>query len=110
MQIKDPVPEIMRLEQLALQIKEGAIRLPRFQRPFVWQRSDMLKLLDSIYKGYPIGSVLIWNSSQRLNSEKNIAGITVNLADFFLLSDQLSIGRPAAVNDPLRSALLGWCW
>lgn len=81
MRFRDPVPEIVRLETLALDIKQGAIRLPKFQRPFVWQKPDMLKLLDSIYRGYPIGSILVWNSSQMLNSEKEIAGITVNVED-----------------------------
>ena len=44
MQIKDPKPEIMRLEELALLVKSGDIKLPRFQRPFVWKQADMLKL------------------------------------------------------------------
>lgn len=81
MQIKDPKPEIMRLEELALMVRSGEIKLPRFQRPFVWKSTDMLKLLDSIYKGYPIGSVLIWNSSQKLVSERSISGFEVNATD-----------------------------
>jgi hypothetical protein len=78
MQITDPKPEIMRLEELALLVQSGDIKLPRFQRPFVWKEADMLKLLDSIYKGYPIGSILIWNSSQKLTSERSILGLEVN--------------------------------
>jgi Protein of unknown function DUF262 len=78
MSARDPKPEILRLEELALQVKAGDIKLPRFQRPFVWKRPDMLKLLDSIYKGYPIGSLLLWNSSQRLKSERSIAGLEVD--------------------------------
>lgn len=78
MQIRDPKPEIMRLEELALLVKSGDIKLPRFQRPFVWKEVDMLKLLDSIYKGYPIGSILIWNSSQKLTSERSISGLDVD--------------------------------
>ena len=72
---KEPKPEIYRLEELAILVKSGDIKLPRFQRPFVWRRSDMLKLLDSIYKGYPIGSLLLWNSFQRLKSERDFAGL-----------------------------------
>lgn len=79
MQIKDPKPEIMRLEELALLVKSGEIKLPRFQRPFVWKEADMLKLLDSLYKGYPIGSILIWNSSQKLKSERSISGLEVDI-------------------------------
>lgn len=79
--VKDPKPEIMRLEELAQMVKLGEIKLPRFQRPFVWKLNDMLKLLDSIYKGYPIGSILIWNSSQKLVSERSISGLSVNASE-----------------------------
>lgn len=79
--VKDPKPEIMRLEELAQMVKLGEIKLPRFQRPFVWKSADMLKLLDSIYKGYPIGSILIWNSSQKLVSERSISGLDVNASE-----------------------------
>lgn len=78
MQRKDPKPEISRLEEVAEQVRNGEIKLPRFQRPFVWKRRDMLKLLDSIYRGYPIGSLLIWNSSQKLISERSIEGMPLN--------------------------------
>lgn len=81
MQMKDPMPEIRRLEELALLVKSGEIKLPRFQRPFVWKEHDMLKLLDSLYKGYPIGSLLIWNSSQKLNSERSISGLKVGIEE-----------------------------
>ncbi len=78
MQKRDPKPEIQRLEELALSVKYGDIKLPKFQRPFVWRRPDILKLLDSIYKGYPIGSLLMWNSSQPLTSERSISGLKLN--------------------------------
>ena len=78
MQKRDPKPEIYRLEELALQVRSGDIKLPKFQRPFVWKESDILKLFDSIYKGYPIGSLLIWNSSQKLISEREILGVEIN--------------------------------
>jgi len=79
MSSKDPKPEIMRLEEVALLVKAGEIKLPKFQRSFVWKPDEMLKLMDSIYRGYPIGSILIWNSSQQLTSERNIAGLEVDV-------------------------------
>lgn len=78
MKLRDPKPEIQRLEQLVTSIRSGEIRLPKFQRAFVWSRSDMLDLLDSIYNGYPIGSILLWHSSERLKSERAIIGFQVN--------------------------------
>lgn len=90
---RDPKPEVLRLEELALQVKVGDIKLPRFQRPFVWKRPDMLKLLDSIYKGYPIGSLLLWRSSQRLKSERSIAGLDVDDKDLLYPTNYLLDGQ-----------------
>lgn len=90
---RDPKPEVLRLEELALLVKSGDIKLPRFQRPFVWRKSDMLKLLDSIYKGYPIGSLLLWNSSQRLKSERDIAGLKVSDEQTFYPTSYLLDGQ-----------------
>lgn len=78
MRIRDPKPEIQRLEELVYAIRNGEIRLPKFQRPFVWQKKDVLNLFDSIYNGYPIGSILIWNSSERLSSEREIIGFKLS--------------------------------
>lgn len=78
MKNRDPKPEIQRLEELVSSIRSGEIRLPKFQRPFVWSKGDMLDLLDSIYNGYPIGSILLWHSSERLKSERAIEGFEVS--------------------------------
>jgi hypothetical protein len=39
---------------------KGYIRVPHFQRDYRWGRDDIAKLLDSIIKGYPVGSLLLW--------------------------------------------------
>jgi hypothetical protein len=39
---------------------DGAIRVPSFQRGLQWSGSDVVALFDSIYRGYPIGSLLFW--------------------------------------------------
>lgn len=77
MRMKDPKPEIVRLEELASAVKNGEIRLPKFQRSFVWTKHAMLNLLDSIYNGYPIGSILLWNSSENLKSETSVFGFDI---------------------------------
>lgn len=38
----------------------GRIRIPRFQRPFRWEKEDIRQLFDSIFRGYPIGNLLMW--------------------------------------------------
>ncbi len=51
--VKQP-PELV---QLTL---DGGIRIPRFQRSFRWEKDDVRKLFDSIFRGYPIGNLLLW--------------------------------------------------
>lgn len=41
-------------------IKNGRILIPKFQRDFVWNTKQILDLLDSILKGFPIGSLILW--------------------------------------------------
>jgi uncharacterized protein DUF262 len=39
---------------------EGKVRIPNFQRPLRWKWEDVRRLFDSISKGYPVGSLLLW--------------------------------------------------
>jgi Protein of unknown function DUF262 len=39
---------------------EGAIRVPTFQRQFVWTAKDVRDLFDSLYRGFPVGTLLLW--------------------------------------------------
>lgn len=74
---KDPKPTAERVVQLAGRVLTGDILLPRFQRNFVWNRKQMLDLLDSIARNYPIGSMLLWQSRQELANERSIADLEV---------------------------------
>lgn len=69
-----PEPKIERITNLVNRIQTGDIKIPKFQRGFVWEESQILKLLESIYQGYPIGSLLFWLSEQPMKSEKNVGG------------------------------------
>lgn len=48
------------LEDLVSEAWNGRIRVPHFQRDFRWGTVDVIRLFDSIIKGYPIGSLLLW--------------------------------------------------
>jgi uncharacterized protein with ParB-like and HNH nuclease domain len=50
-------PEVVFIYQLIRDVVAGKVRIPRFQRPFIWRREQMLDLLDSIRLQYPIGSL-----------------------------------------------------
>jgi predicted transport protein len=41
-------------------IRKGQWKIPRFQREFVWEKKKVIELLDSIYRGFPIGSFFLW--------------------------------------------------
>jgi len=63
--MKEPSPfitdsQIQYLPSLLSKLQKGDIRIPPFQRPFVWKGSQVLELLESIYKGYPIGTLFFW--------------------------------------------------
>lgn len=74
----DPKPEVLRIEELVIKVKTGDIKLPKFQRPFVWKKKDILDLLDSIYKSYPIGSILLWLTKEKLASERRIGDFEID--------------------------------
>jgi len=52
------------LRGLLEDVQNGHIRVPRFQRPFVWRDEQRLQLLESIRDNMPIGSLLVWSTSQ----------------------------------------------
>lgn len=74
---RDPRPTVERIAELARRVLAGDVVLPRFQREFVWTRQQVLELLDSVARNYPIGSLLLWQSTQDLASERTIAGLDV---------------------------------
>ena len=71
-------PEIVFLFDLVRQLVDGNIRIPRFQRPFVWRKEQMIDLLDSIHKQYPIGSLLAWETDEEIVSIESIGPVVLN--------------------------------
>lgn len=59
-------------EALFLEIDAGQVKLPRFQREFVWDKEQSAKLIDSILKGFPIGTFIFWKTKEVLRSYKEI--------------------------------------
>ncbi|WP_289240825.1 DUF262 domain-containing protein [Delftia sp.] len=54
-------------EALFLEIDSGQIKLPMFQREFVWDKEQSAKLIDSILKGYPIGTFIFGRRGRLLD-------------------------------------------
>lgn len=59
-------------ETLFNEIDTGKIKLPMFQREFVWEKEQSAKLIDSILKGFPIGTFIFWKTREELRSYKDI--------------------------------------
>lgn len=76
-EVQDPESTVPRLEALAHRVLTGDVILPKFQRQFVWSRQQTLDLLDFVSRNYPIGSVLLWQSTEQLASERTVAGLNV---------------------------------
>lgn len=51
------------VEELVSMIERGELRLPEMQRRYVWKSTRVRDLLDSLYRGYPSGAILLWDSS-----------------------------------------------
>lgn len=60
--LKRPEAISLKIEDLMAEARYGRLRIPRFQRKFIWKREDARLLLDSIYRGYPVGTLLFWNT------------------------------------------------
>ncbi len=58
-------------------VASGEIRIPAFQRGFVWEMDRVAYLLDSIYKGYPFGSLLFWRTKQQMTTERKLGSFTL---------------------------------
>lgn len=55
-----PGAQTFRLDDLVEHAWTGRIRVPHFQRGFRWAREDVVRLVDSVRRRYPVGSVLLW--------------------------------------------------
>ena len=65
-----------KLDDIFTSLERGNMRIPRFQRAYVWERSKIVKLLSSIYYQYPIGLFFIWDTGKEMESFcRDISGL-----------------------------------
>lgn len=76
------------VEELVGMIERGELRLPEMQRQYVWRSTRVRDLLDSLYRGYPSGAILLWDTDEEvperdfaLTQKKNPYGSTRLLLD-----------------------------
>jgi hypothetical protein len=73
------------VEELVGMIARKELRLPEMQRRYVWQSTRVRDLLDSLYRGYPSGAILVWETDD-----------SVPLQDFAVSQD----GSPSVDGHP----------
>lgn len=70
-----PKPGHMKYLDLINDIDRGLVKIPQFQREFVWSKKQSAGLIDSILKGYPIGTFILWKTKETLRSVRSIGRI-----------------------------------
>ena len=103
------------IEEIIGKLKRGELRIPAFQRGFVWSPDDVAFLMDSIYKDYPFGSVLLWRTKIKLTQERNLGPFNIPepQADYpidYVLDGQQRLTSILGVfaNDLPRNNLIEW--
>lgn len=83
-------PKVNRLINFLSDIEKGRFKIPTFQRDFVWGNREKLDLFDSISRGYPIGSILLWEPIEQFKNKDYLGpyklGVSEN-KDFFYILD-----------------------
>ena len=72
--MKQPTPQNPLYPMMMNDIESGRVKIPQFQREFVWTREKSAHLIDSMLKGFPIGSFVIWRTRETLRSIRNLGG------------------------------------
>ncbi len=76
-------------------VQEKEIAIPEIQRPFVWDSTKVRDLMDSLYRGYPIGYIIAWK-----NPDVRLKDGTISNGKKVLIDGQQRITA-------LRAAILG---
>lgn len=75
------------VQALVSHIETGSLALPELQRPFVWQTTKVRDLLDSMYKGFPVGQIMLWESGAEPGA-KRIGDPAGNAPQFLVVDGQ----------------------
>ena len=81
------------IKDLIADIRKGEVKIPQFQRKFVWRERQALDLLDSIANNYPIGSLLLWKTRVKLAAERNIGDFRLPETDDMTPTDYVLDGQ-----------------
>ena len=101
-----PENQNKKYERLFIEIHDGQIKIPNFQRSFVWDKLQTAKLVDSIIKGFPIGTFILWKTREEMRHYKSIGNDELpktkkGSTSFYILDGQQRITSLYAVRKGL---------
>lgn len=64
--------ETIKIRTLVDDYRSGRIAIPEFQRDYVWKPGKAPHLIDSLYRGFPISSLLLWQSTEQARSRRKL--------------------------------------
>ncbi len=106
-----PVSQNMSIESLVSDVKQGRILRPEIQRQYVWKSTQVRDFFDSLYRQYPSGQILLWETSILPETTTlNVAGLSAGLQPRLLLDGQQRLtslvkvfsGQPIKLRDDER--------
>ena len=94
------------VRELVDMVGRGELRLPEMQRRYVWRATRVRDLIDSLYRGYPSGAVLVWETDQDApRRDLDVAQATSAFATHKLLLDgqqRVTSLRAVLCDEPIR--------
>lgn len=96
-------------------IEAGQFVIPEIQRPFVWKRSQVRDLIDSLYNGYPTGYIITWKNPDvqtkdgkmangkhvLIDGQQRITALMAAISGLEVLDDDFNKGRIKIAFNPL---------
>lgn len=99
----EPPTVSLPLKKLLERIDEGALVLPEIQRDFVWTKKSVMLLFDSLFRGLPIGHMLVWKARKPVHHKhfhrKRQSRVTFDNFYGYLLDGQQRLTALARVRD-----------
>lgn len=104
-----------KLSSILDQIDSGTMLLPEFQRGYVWNRDQVRGLMRSLYRGYPVGALLIWETEPTASDVRGDVSLSSSGVKQLLLDGQQRIttlygiarGKPPAFFEGNADAFTG---
>lgn len=76
------------LSHLLREIEAGKLALPDIQRPFVWKPAQVRDLFDSLYRGFPVGTLMLWETGAEVGTKQVGGGATDTVPKLLIIDGQ----------------------